>query len=253
MTNFEADIYFNRSDWPSLIESQYRLFDIPALEDISDRLRAEFHDGHAPGREMPMIAPEDWASPVRDALARHANSPFGYDLPCLISADVPRRARIMLCAQDPWRAAPSPAPTVGTFFGIDDDHLRYNRNYHGALWSLIRSCALAGYEVLVTDAVKIFVGKDEIWKHRDLVGPCFDTLCDEIAAFEPDKILTIGGTARNAIDRIDLDADVIHAWHPNRRGAGWYLSPGDDPDISKFEGVRRYYWRKLFGADAPPV
>lgn len=253
MADFEDDICFNRGRWKHVIESQYRLFDIQALIEISDRLREEFHQGHAPGRKMPMIAPEHWASTARAALAPHAGGPFGYDLPCLISADRETQGRIMLCAQDPHRSDPSPAPTVGTFFGIDDDHLRYNRNHHGALWRLIRSCAFAGYEVLVTDALKIFVGKNEIWQHSDLVDLCYDTLVDEIAAFQPDKILTIGGTARDAIDRIDIDTEVIHAWHPNRRGAGWYLAEGDDRATSKLHGVERYYCRKLFGADTPPA
>lgn len=248
---FEQDIHFNRGAWPDIIESQHRLFAIPALVEISDRLRDEFHNGHAPGRAMPMIAKEHWAT---DALEGHAGGLFGYDLPCLLSADRSARGKIMLCAQDPLRGDPSPAPTVGTFFGIDSDHLRYNNAQHGAVWNFIRGCVLAGYDVLVTDAIKLFVGKGEIWKDPTLIDLCFKTLEAEIEAFSPDKIVAMGGPAASDVAKVRPGADIIQTIHPSWSfGGTWYLEPSDDKSIGKAKGIERYLNRNVFGSDHAPA
>ncbi len=247
---FEQDIQFNRGEWPRIIESQHRLFALPALVEISDRLREDFHNGHAPGRTMPEIDPAHWAT---DALAAHANGFFGYDLPCLISRDRPAKGRIMLCAQDPLRDKVSAAPTVGTFFGIDSDYLRYNKKQHGGVWSFIRGCVSSGYDVLATDALKLFVGEKQLRKDPVLTDLCYKTLEDEIAAFSPDIIVAMGSAAEKSVAKVKPAAKVLKTIHPSWSFGAWYLDPNEDPSIGKAKAIERYLNRKVFESDYAPA
>lgn len=196
---------------------------------------------------MPEIAQADWNSGL---LTQYNDREIGYDLPCLLSADRPTRGRIMLCAQDPLRKGTSPSLTVGTFFGIDNPRYRHRRNHHGAVWNLIRTCVHAGFDVWVTDALKIFVGKDQLWKNPELFKLCFEILRDEIEAFSPNKILTLGRTAGNALSYVRLEDTFLRAPHPAARGK-WYLEGSADPEEGLLKGLEHYYCRVLFGADAP--
>ena len=252
METLDPDIQFNRGNWRYLIETQRKLFDPVALVAISDRLRKEFHRGHASDRKMPEIEEADWKS---NLLTRYKDREIGYDLPCLLSNDRPVQGRIMLCAQDPLRSSTTPPGlTVGTFFGIDDNRLRLGGNHYRAIWNLIRTCVKAGYEVWVTDALKIFVGKHALWKDPDLVKLCFEILRAEIEAFAPDKILTMGGTAAGALSRSGLKkGSFLRATHPSYYGRKeWYFKGAADTDVGYLTGLENYYCRILFGADTPP-
>ncbi len=246
----DPDIHFNRDGWQHVIETQSKLFNLSALVAISDQLREEFHCGHAAGRRMPEIKQTDWRS---DLLIRYNDREIGYDLPCLLSASRPTRGRIMICAQDPLRSGTSPALTVGTFFGIDNNGYRHSNRHYGAVWNLIRTCVQAGYDVWVTDALKIFVGRHQLWKDPDLVELCREILRDEIEAFSPDKILAMGGTASGVLANAGLGRSFLRATHPSYYGKkGWYLKGTSDPEEGYLKGLERYYCRILFGADAPP-
>lgn len=251
MRTLDLDIRFNRDGWKRVVETQSKLFNPEALVLISDRLREEFHSGHAKGRKMPEIEQADWRT---NLLAQYNDREIGYDLPCLLSADRPTRGRIMLCAQDPLRKGTSPRLTVGTFFGIDNSSYRHNRKHHGAVWNLISTCVHAGYDVLVTDALKIFVGKNQLWKDPELVKLCFEMLADEIETFSPDKILTMGRTASDALSYVRPEGSFLRATHPSYYGKkGWYLEGSCNSDAGKLKGLEQYYCRLLFGADLPQV
>lgn len=247
METFDHDIHFNSDGWQSAIETQSKLFNLGALVAISDQLREEFHGGHSKGRDMPEIAQADWQTGL---LTQYDDREIGYDLPCMLSADRPPKGRIMLCAQDPLRKGNSASLTVGTFFGIDNPRYRHRRNHHGAVWNLIRTCVHAGYDVWATDALKIFVGKDQLWKDPELVKLCFEVLSDEIEAFSPDKILTLGRTAGDALSRVRSEDEFLRSPHPAARGK-WYLEGSADPEEGLLKGVEHYYCRVLFGADTP--
>lgn len=210
----DADIAFNPEPWSKLIQTQAQLFDVKALIQISDRLRNEFHEGHAPGRAMPEIARQDWAT---DLLDRYAGGPIGYDLPCLLSGDPPARGRIMMCAQDPLRGSGAAKLTVGTFFGIDDNHLRVRRHYW-MIWQFIRRCVLAGHDVWVTDAIKIFAGKGVVQRDHLLRELSQSIMKVEVAAFAPDRIVTFGKLAGETMAGISGKHKLISLQHPTARG-----------------------------------
>lgn len=214
LKNLDLDILFNLSDWERCIQSQAALFDLQALVAISDQLRVDFHQGHSKDRQMPEIARGDWVTPL---LEKYAEASIGYDLPCLISANRPVRGRLMFCAQDPLRR-PGPAKlTVGTFFGLDSDYHRVRRHW-GAMWQLICSCVFAGYDVWVTDAIKLYAGKDVVGKDSQLMALCLNVLENEISAFVPEKILAVGGRASWALSSVCSDIPIVHVPHPTARG-----------------------------------
>lgn len=210
----DSEIAFNPEPWSKLIETQAHLFNTKALIQISDRLRSEFHGGHAPGRVMPEIARQDWAS---DLLDRYADGPIGYDLPCLLSADRPTRGHIMMCAQDPLRGPGEAKLTVGTFFGIDDDYLRVRRHYW-MIWQFIRRCVLAGHDVWVTDAIKVFAGKGVVQRDHTLRELSRSIIEAEVTAFAPDRIVTFGKLARETMAPISGKHALIGLKHPTARG-----------------------------------
>ena len=247
MGALDHDIHFNRDGWQSVIETQSKLFNRDVLVAISDQLREEFHAGHAKGRKMPEIEQTDWKT---DLLTQYNDRAVGYDLPCLLSADRPTRGRIMLCAQDPLRKGTLPSLTVGTFFGIDNNSYRHSRKHYGAVWNLIRTCVHAGYDVLVTDALKIFVGKGQLQQNPELVDLCVEILEDEIEAFSPDKILAMGRTAGDTIARVRSEGAFLRARHPAAWGK-WYLEGSANPEEDYLKGLEHYYCRALFGEDAP--
>ncbi|MCV2448560.1 hypothetical protein [Paracoccus sp. DMF] len=212
--HLDAEIAFNPEPWSKLIQTQARLFDVKPLMQISDRLRREFHEGHAPGRVMPEIARQDWAT---DLLDQYACGPIGYDLPCLLSAERPARGRIMMCAQDPLRGPGAAKLTVGTFFGIDDNHLRARRHYW-MIWQFIRRCVLTGYDVWVTDAIKVFAGKGVVQRNRSLRELSRSIIEAEVAAFAPDRIVTFGKLAGETMADISGNHAFISLQHPTAHG-----------------------------------
>lgn len=250
MDTYDLDIHFNRDGWQRVIETQSKLFNIEALVALSDRLRQEFHCGHAEGRRMPEIERADWKS---DLLTQYNDREIGYDLPCLLSAGRPTRGRIMLCAQDPLRSGSAPSLTVGTFFGIDNSGYRRSQKHYGAIWNLVRTCVAAGYDVWVTDALKIFAGKHQLKKNTELEKLCFEILKDEIKAFAPDKILAMGSTAGAALSRSGWQGSFMRSTHPSYYGKkGWYLEGSMGPQEGYLKELERYYCRILFGANSPP-
>lgn len=211
---YDADIAFNPPIWSELVQTQRKLFCPEALQKISDRLRNEFHYGHQSGREMPEISQPDWTTRLLDS---YVGRPIGYDLPCLLTADRPTKGKIMLCAQDPLRGSGPAKLTVGTFFGIDSYYHRTRRHW-GMIWQLIRSCVHAGYDVWVTDAIKLFAGPNVINRDSALRQLCFDTVRDEVSAFEPDKVIAFGAIAESALNAANLSAEVLRVPHPTARG-----------------------------------
>ncbi|QCO54446.1 hypothetical protein EOK75_00585 [Pseudorhodobacter turbinis] len=234
LKKFDADILFNPPSWSSLVETQSDLFAPDVLVQISDRLRDEFYNGHAPGRMMPEIPRVAWQT---DLLEPYANKTIGYDLPCLLSADRPTRGRIMLCAQDPKRDGNEAKLTVGTFFGIDSDYHRTRRHW-GMMWQLIRRCVLAGYDVWVTDAIKLYAGRNVIRLDQDLRTLCFSVIRREVEAFQPDKVLAIGNDAHDALQNAGIKVPVVRVVHPTARGLR-----------GPFSDRLEFYWQELGGAN----
>ncbi|MFD2845654.1 uracil-DNA glycosylase family protein [Paracoccus cavernae] len=232
----DADIAFNPQPWGRLIQTQEQLFDTNALIQISDRLRLEFHGGHAPNRVMPEIAQQDWAT---DLLDRYADGHIGYDLPCLLSADRSARGRIMMCAQDPLRSTDAAKLTVGTFFGIDNNKYRVSRHY-GMMWQFIRRCVLAGHDVWVTDAIKIFAGKGVAQRDLPLRELSRSVIEDEVAAFAPDRIVTFGKLAQETMASIRGRHALISLKHPTAHG-----------QRGSFKDRVGIYMEAVFGGDHP--
>lgn len=211
---YDGDILFNPPAWEEFVDSQKALFRPTVLKQLSDRLRNEFHHGHAPNREMPEIKPEDWNTRL---LEPYADRPLGYDLPCLLSADRSEKGRIMLCAQDPLRG-PGPAKlTVGTFFGIDSQYHRTRRHW-GMIWRLVRLLVDRGYDVWVTDAIKLFAGPNMIYKDEKLRNLCYSVMQEEIAAFRPNRVIAFGSIAESALRAVIAHQQVIRVPHPTARG-----------------------------------
>lgn len=211
---YDADILFNPPAWDALVETQRTLFRTIALKNISDQLRQEFYFGHAPNREMPVIDESDWNTTL---LGAYADRPLGYDLPCLLSAERATKGRIMLCAQDPLRGAGPARLTVGTFFGIDSQYHRTRRHW-GMIWQLIRSFVETGYEVWVTDAIKIFAGKNIVMKDEKIRDLCYAVMAAEIAAFQPDHLVAFGSVADGALRASNSGQQVVRVPHPTARG-----------------------------------
>ena len=211
---YDADIFFNPPNWSDLAQTQCKLFCLDALQSVSDRLRNEFHFGHQSGREMPEILQTDWTTRLLD---NYVSGPIGYDLPCLLSAERPTSGKIMLCAQDPLRGSGPAKLTVGTFFGIDSNYHRTRRHW-GMIWQLIRTCVHAGYDVWVTDAIKLFAGPNVVNRDSALRQLCFDTVRVEVSAFQPDKIIAFGAIAEKALAAANLNAEVLRVPHPTARG-----------------------------------
>lgn len=233
---FDSDISFNPPIWREIIETQSELFTVRSLLPISDRLRKEFHEGHAAGRAMPTIQKSEWVTPL---LAPYEEKTIGYDLPCLLSADRPTCDRIMMCAQDPLRKTGEPIVTVGTFFGIDDRRCRSRRHYR-PVWDFIRLCVLAGYDVWVTDAIKLFAGKGVVQKDRSLIDQCYSVLEAEIEAFRPTKVIGFGKVAQHSLRKVSRDVELVPIIHPAARAKG------------AFKDRVQIYYQAVFGADAPP-
>lgn len=211
---YDGDILFNPPLWEDLVETQRELFRPAALKIISDRLRHEFYRGHAPDRQMPEIDPEAWST---DLLQPYAGQHLGYDLPCLLSADRIARGRIMLCAQDPLRGEGPAKLTVGTFFGIDS-HYHRTRRHWGMIWQLVRSLVSTGYDVWVTDAIKVFAGPRTIYMDEKLRNLCYSVMEKEISAFRPDKVVAFGSVAETALRGAKDDIQLVRVPHPTARG-----------------------------------
>lgn len=248
METYDDDIIFNENDWHKVVETQTALFTKDSLLNISNQLREEFHAGHAEGRPMPEIDRTDWNT---ELLTKYGDREIGYDLPCLLSADRPTRGRIMLLAQDPLRKGSSPCLTVGTFFGIDNPRYRNSRKHYGAVWNLVRKCVHAGYDVLVSDALKIFVGRNQLRKDKELAKLCSEIMANEIEAYSPDKILTMGQTAGHAVSQVLEEKSFIRSPHPCARGK-WYREGSSNLEEEYVKALENYYLRALFGADTPP-
>ncbi|MDZ4311765.1 MAG: hypothetical protein U1A24_14565 [Cypionkella sp.] len=251
---YDADILFNRARWQDLIVSQDLLFKPEALSKMSDGLRSDFHEGHAQGRKLPVIPTEAYAN---DLLVSFDNHVAGYDLPCLLSANRPTRGRVMFCAQDPLRNGDQKGITVGTFFGIDSDYLRQSRRHYGVLWQLIRRCVENGYDVWVTDAMKLYAKEAPI--ASQLYDICGDVLRREVELFNPDHIVAFGNRARYLLDSFKLSRPVIYERHPTARGssAAWAKEGATRSYCAtpqgRLEAKVDRYCRDIFGFDLPPA
>lgn len=250
MAMFDAEVQFNLGEWSSLIATQTRLFTIKGLTRVSDTLREDFHCGHRPGRHLPELPPAEWAT---NALNAHTGNPLGYDLPCLLERNDTNRGRIMLCAQDPFRREPASGNvSVGTFFGIDNPDFRHRKRHYRVMWDVITACMDAGYSVWVTDAIKIFAGKDVVKRDPELMGISRSTLSDEIRAVAPVRILALGNDAAWMLKTCDLPFDIAEAIHPAARSTrpAWYLKGAtteyEDCAAGRRSAMADYYCRKIF-------
>ncbi|MBY5974281.1 uracil-DNA glycosylase family protein [Ferrimonas balearica] len=251
---FDADIQFNAGAWSEFVQTQSELFDFYTLSAVSSRLREEFYNGHPSGREMPVIPRRSWHS---DLIERYQSRPIGYDLPCLISKTTATRGRLLFCAQDPWRSRFGPSEvTVGTFFGVDNPKFRHNYRGHGAVWLLVQACVEAGYEVWLTDVLKLFVGKGKLWKDESLIRQCLSVLDAEIEVVRPEAVLAFGRVASGTLASRVADDRLASGIHPSYYGRkDWYLSRDVGPYPVNAEQRRKakaaYYWRQLFGSTVP--
>lgn len=125
----------------------------------------------------------------------------------------------MMCAQDPLRKSGAASVTVGTFFGIDDHRCRSRRHYR-PVWDFIRLCVLSGYDVWVTDAIKLYAGKGVVGKDRELMNLCYSVLEAEIDLFRPTKLIGFGKVAQRFLRKVSGDAEVIPIVHPAARMRG---------------------------------
>jgi len=250
--NFDTDISFNRGRWAQLITSQEPLFDIGALVEISDRLRQEFHEGHLPGRLMPVIPSSAYGLEIPSGFGEQV---AGYDLPCLLSSDRDPKGTVMLCAQDPLRSGTDRGVTVGTFFGIDSQRLRHSRRHYGVLWELIRRCVAFGYDVWVTDGMKLYVKGAPIGARLHQL--CGEVLLDEVRLVKPDHIVAFGNRARDLLSGFGLEGRIIHMRHQT----AWGLSSGGSTDgqtaigggtpEARFEAKVQDYCRRIFDHELP--
>lgn len=244
--SFDADISFNRDRWAQLIASQEPLFDISALVEVSDRLRQEFYEGHLPGRTMPVVSLSAYG---REIPLEFGEQVAGYDLPCLLSADRPARGTIMLCAQDPLRSGTDRGVTVGTFFGIDSQRLRHSRRHYGVLWGLIRRCVAFGYDVWVTDGMKLYVKGAPI--DARLHQLCGKVLLDEVRLVKPDHIVAFGNRARDLLTGFGLQDSIIHMRHPTAWGPSSGGGIGGSTPEARFESKVQDYCRRIFDHELP--
>lgn len=123
----------------------------------------------------------------------------------------------MLCAQDPRRGEGPARLTVGTFFGIDS-HYHRTRRHWGMIWKLVRSLVVSGYDVWVTDAIKLFAGHRTIYRDEGLRKLCYSVMGKEISAFRPDKVVAFGSVAEAALRGANGDIQLIRVPHPTARG-----------------------------------
>lgn len=209
-----SEIRFNTGAWSDLIKSQTPLFSYEALCNASDEIRSVFYDPHPEGRQMPTISKDHWNSSLWQT---YKPREIGYDLPCLLSLDRPAKGRVMFCAQDPLRNGNEMKVSVGTFFGIDNDYFRQRRHYK-MLWNLIVRCLDAGYDVWVTDAIKLYMGRNVVVRNAALKELCFSVLRDEVAAVSPSVIMAFGNVAAWGLDSAEIESDFIKAVHPTARG-----------------------------------
>ncbi|WP_155846097.1 hypothetical protein [Celeribacter ethanolicus] len=215
-----TEIRFNTGVWNDVIESQTPLFSSEALLRASDEIRDVFYGPHPEGRQMPTISRDHWNSSL---WKEHMQVEVGYDLPCLLSLDRPAKGRVMFCAQDPWRKGEEQKVTVGTFFGIDNEYYR-NRRHYKMLWNLIVRCLETGYDVWVTDAIKLYAGRNVVMRNAPLRDLCFSVLRDEVAAVNPSAILAFGKVAGWALESAQIERDFIRGVHPTARGVRGSMS-----------------------------
>ncbi len=248
----DSDILFNTEPWEKIISSQINLFSKDSLINISNGIREEFHSGHAPNRKPPMMPKEAIIAPE---LLTYADHICGYDLPCLISGSRPSRGLIMFCAQDPLRRLSSPIGiSVGTFFGFDHDHLRCSLKHYGVLWQLIRRCVAHGYDVWLTDAMKIHCIGNKI--SPELHQLCEETLRSEVDLAQPERIVAFGGRAKRLFGKILKGDDrIIYERHPSAWGSKrqWALEGAtheyEDSPLGRFNAQVDRYCRDIFGED----
>lgn len=256
---YDNDLLFNEVGWAYAIQSQTRLFSVDELSRVSEGLRRDFYHGHTKDRKMPEIEP---SRELASLLAPYQDRTIGYDLPCLISPERPSCGRIILCAQDPLRKKDD-APgrvTVGTFFGIDNERFRHSYRHYPIVWQLVRSCVAAGYEVWLTDAYKIFAGKNVTARDTALNNLCLEVLQDEVSRVAPTHILALGNIAANMLERAGFSDRFSRAVHPTARQNKrpyWHLRDATQTYEDNREGKQlakvHYYCRQIFGTDEPKV
>jgi hypothetical protein len=260
---YDSDILFNKGEWQRCIKSQERLFSLEGLTRVSDSLRRDFHQGHGPNRELPQLHRNEWAQSFQEVLVQalpdHQDTLLGYDLPCLLSLDRPALGCVMLCAQDPLRKAskslsenPYGEVTVGTFFGIDNNRFRQSYRHYPMIWRVIRSCLESGFDVWVTDAIKLYAGEGVVKRSQKLFDLCKETLREEIALVKPTRVLAMGNDAKYALSAVDPSLSFNTARHPSPRA--WTTPLQSDQDLfegalsreQKLDAKVRYYLRMLY-------
>ena len=152
--------------------------------------------------------------PAQSALSSFSNrSDFGHDLPYWIEVDKSvEKGRIMLVSQDPRRKNQNPGViTLSTPFGMHSLDYRGNR----LMTQLVEQLLNRGYSVYLTDYYKLYFKTS----HRPIVmGNEMNIIREEIAFFNPTKIVTLGKVAGDALQ--PLQPGIIKLWHPNARQKG---------------------------------
>lgn len=244
MERRDTEYQLNQGDWDKLIASQSAIFTPQALVSLSRQLSSEFHHGRADGVPMPeldaaaMNTPDDWALAERIG---------GYDLPCLITGEVPSRGRIVLCAQDPLRSwQVTPGITVGCPFGVDVPKMRHQRKSNGLVWGVVRACVDSGYDVWLTDAWKLWLkGR----KPQGFYDKMAQVLRAELKAVDADGVVALGRKAEHALQQFNVP-DVVSLPHPALyHKKAWYFdghtAAFQDTVEGRFEAKVAKYWGEI--------
>jgi len=140
---------------------------------------------------------------------------LGHDLPYWIEVNEKEKGRIMLVSQDPLRKNQNPGViTLSTPFGMHSLDYRGNR----LMTQLVEQLLNCGYSVYLTDYHKLYFKTS----HRPIVmGNEMDIINEEIAFFNPTKIVALGIVAGNALHALQPTQPVKPLPHPN----AWFAPP----------------------------
>ncbi|NIY95861.1 MAG: hypothetical protein HWE39_09350 [Oceanospirillaceae bacterium] len=244
------EIRLNKGHWSTWIESQAPFISADGLKDLSKSLEKEFRETHSRPPNLQIVPPEQISS---ESLLAYQDQVVGYDLPCLLSVDRPRRGTVMLCAQDPLRSPKSEIGlTVGTFFGLNSSIFRSNRRSHGVMWRVIVKLLSDDYDVWVTDAMKLH--SPTVKLTPELYGACRDVLDREIRAVAPVKIVAVGNVAASHFQRFGVTGaeDVIRVVHPSHyvKSSFWIAGAANQYEASaegRCQAKVDWYVRRILG------
>ncbi|WP_168161436.1 hypothetical protein, partial [Oceanicola sp. S124] len=77
---------------------------------------------------------------------------------------------------------------------------------------------LAGYDVWVTDAFKLFAGKGIVQRNQSLRELSRSVIAGEVAAFAPNRIVAFGKIAGETIADLSGEHELTRLKHPTARG-----------------------------------